>query len=244
VIFDLLIIGEVETDVSIHVLNIFIGKEGVDILGKARGVHVCLQKRVKVKRWALLHGTSDALRMGWLGMPEPPRYLPDEPLPPYAFVPQLFPHPTRDPGGHSFGVRRDQPTAPDPNRWRACRPYLYGIDLFNHGYYWEAHESWESLWHACGRTGLTGDFLRALIRLAAAGVKAREGRSGGVRRHALAAQELFQRIALELGANPYMGLHLDDLCRFAADAATTCNLRPVEGGAKVGVVFPWRLLLS
>ncbi|MER9222262.1 DUF309 domain-containing protein [Mesorhizobium sp. M0644] len=22
------------------------------------------------------------------------------------------------------------------------------IDLINHGYYWEAHEAWEPLWHA------------------------------------------------------------------------------------------------
>ncbi|TGQ49534.1 DUF309 domain-containing protein, partial [Mesorhizobium sp. M1C.F.Ca.ET.210.01.1.1] len=26
--------------------------------------------------------------------------------------------------------------------------FRWGIDLFNHGYYWEAHEAWEPLWHA------------------------------------------------------------------------------------------------
>src|SRR4051794_23916492 len=31
------------------------------------------------------------------------RLLPDEPLPPYSFVPGRFPHPVRDPAGHSFG---------------------------------------------------------------------------------------------------------------------------------------------
>ena len=45
--------------------------------------------------------------------------------------------------------------------------------------YWEAHEAWEELWHACGRMGPTADFLRGLIKLAAAGVKVREGRPRG-----------------------------------------------------------------
>ncbi len=32
-----------------------------------------------------------------------------------------------------------------------------GVDLFNHGYYWESHEEWESLWHAAGRRGVVAD---------------------------------------------------------------------------------------
>jgi len=111
------------------------------------------------------------------------RYVPEEPLPPYTFVAGRFPHPTRDPTGHSYGRLLHQPECPDPNKWRDCRLYLWGIDLFNHGYYWEAHEVWESLWHACGRKGRTGEFLKALIRLAAGGVKAREGTLRGIQRH-------------------------------------------------------------
>ncbi len=64
------------------------------------------------------------------------------------------------------------PEPPDPEEWRACRNYLYGIDLFNHGFYWEAHEAWEGLWVACGRRGPTATYLQAL-NLAAAGFKAR-----------------------------------------------------------------------
>jgi len=87
---------------------------------------------------------------------EVPRFVPDQPLPPYSFVPGRFPHPVNDPQGHSFGA--DPPPAEllDPDRWQICRAYLYGVDLFNHGYYWEAHESWEGLWLACGRTGRSG----------------------------------------------------------------------------------------
>ena len=57
-------------------------------------------------------------------------------------------------------------------------------DLLNHGFYWEAHEAWETLWHAAGRKGEIADFLKGLIKLAAAAVKAREGnpsRSGQAR---------------------------------------------------------------
>jgi hypothetical protein len=69
--------------------------------------------------------------------------------------------------------------------------FCWGIDLFNGGCYWEAHETWEALWHAAGRVGPTADFLKGLIKLAAAGVKLREGRPAGLRRHADRARELF-----------------------------------------------------
>lgn len=149
---------------------------------------------------------------------EPPaRWLPDEPLPPYAYLPRRTPHPTRDADGHSFGRAPSLLAPPDPRRWRECTPYLHGIDLFNHGYYWEAHEAWEALWHACGRTGQTADFLRALIRLAAAGFKLREGRPMGALRHAAAASALLREVVAE-NERPdagYMGLRV----RALADAA-------------------------
>lgn len=109
--------------------------------------------------------------------------------------------------------------APDPDRWDDCRPYLYGIDLFNLGYYWEAHEAWEGLWHACGRSGRMADFLKGLIALAAAGVKLREGRERGVRQHAARAQWLFEQVMRELGAAEtyYLGLEPKVLARYASE---------------------------
>lgn len=150
-----------------------------------------------------------------------PRFAPDEALPPYAHVPGRSPHPTRDPAGHRFGVRPGRSDPPDPARWRKSRAYLYGVDLFNHGYYWEAHEAWEDLWRACGRTGPTARFLRGLIHLAAAGVKLREQRPAGVRTHARRAGALFRETALDVGQGPtrYMGLDLRTLTEFAATLA-------------------------
>jgi predicted metal-dependent hydrolase len=135
----------------------------------------------------------------------------------------------------------------DPDRWQDCRPYLYGLDLFNHGYYWEAHETWEDLWHACGRQGLTADFLKGLIKLAAAGVKAREagGIRRGIRSHAQGAADLFRRTAERLGnaGARYLGLSVNDLVIFAQQVEASA-----AGNATVGVPcrfpivlvpFPW-----
>jgi hypothetical protein len=168
-----------------------------------------------------------------------PRYAPDAPLPPYAFVPGRFPHPTRDPDGHRYGSSLEKPLSFDAAKWRECTAYLIGIDLFNNGYYWEAHEAWESIWHACGRKGHAGDFLRGLIHLAAAGVKVRENRPGGISRHAASAEMLFRRIAETLSSldGRYMGLHLGDLCEFARAIAQGRTLLPVSPEARAAVVF-------
>lgn len=136
-----------------------------------------------------------------------PRYLPDEPLPPYAFVPGRFPHPFSDPAGHSYHSVRAQPDVPDADNWRASRAFVRGVDLFNHGFYWEAHESWEGLWHACGRRGVLADFLKGLIQLAAAGVKHREGMPQGVTNHARRAAELWRA----MGQECLLGLRIAEL---------------------------------
>src|SRR5262245_34205362 len=131
-------------------------------------------------------------------MTNTPRYFPTRPLPPYSYVPGLSPHPTSDPRGHSYGQHEPPASLLDESSYRTNAAYLYAIDLFNHGFYWEAHEAWEALWHAAGRKGATADFLKGLIKLAAAGVKMREGRSAGVRQHAERAAELFRSVASDM----------------------------------------------
>jgi uncharacterized protein len=172
-----------------------------------------------------------------------PRLAPDERFPPYSYVTGRFPHPTRDPAGHSFGVVPERCPTPDPNRWRDCRPYLYGVDLFNHGYYWEAHEVWEGAWHACGRTGTAGNFIKGLIKLAAAGVKTREGRLEGVRSHARRAAELFRQTAdsLPLAEVYYFGFSLPQLIGFATQLASGAAAPGMLTGAPVEIVFQFVL---
>ena len=152
-------------------------------------------------------------------MHSPPirRLLPDQPFPPYSFVPGRFPHPTSDPAGHSFGIEPQTPAAIEPERWDQCKPYLYGIDLFNAQYYWESHVEFESLWLACGRHGVTADFLKGLIKLAAAGVKHLEGKPHGVTSHACRATKLWEDVAQNLRGEQefFLGFRLKALIEMA-----------------------------
>ncbi len=163
------------------------------------------------------------------------RLCPDRRLPPYSYVPGRLPHPVSDPAGHSYGLHAISPGEVQQgpvasvslvSGWQACSDYLFGIDLFNHGFYWEAHETWEQVWIACGRSGREADFLKGLIKLAAAGVKLREGRPIGVQRHAARARELFQLISENLidGLTAHLGgLDLSALCDAAEKISTNAN---------------------
>lgn len=170
------------------------------------------------------------------------RLIPEIPLPPYTFVPGLAVHPNHL-GGHSHGKKEAAPDPLNPGRWQDCRQYLYGLDLFNHGYYWEAHEAWEALWHASGKVGPTAVFLKGLIHLAAAGVKGREGRPAGVTGHARRAVELFERAAAEVGGlkNRYMGLSFAELIADARLVAATPPAGTAAANAPVQVVFDFAL---
>ena len=120
------------------------------------------------------------------------RYEPSRPLPPYTYIPGRTPHPKSDPLGHSYDAAEPQLSPLDANRLDASPDFGYAVDLFHAGYYWEAHEFWESLWHAVGRRGATASALKGLIRLAAAGVKVREGNAAGIASHLVRAAELLE----------------------------------------------------
>lgn len=142
------------------------------------------------------------------------RLVPEMPFPSYTYVPgRGLPHPVTDPAGHSFGLRTDPGPALEPATWRDSTAYLFGFDLLNHQFYWEAHETWESLWNANGRRGTVADFLKALIKLAASGVKHREGRLAGTRTHARRAAELWRRLAGDpiAAGGHVLGLRVRDL---------------------------------
>ncbi len=144
-----------------------------------------------------------------------PKRLTAYSFPPYSYVTGLSPHPLRDPAGHGCPGPDETEQPPSAEDWQACEAYLWGIDLFNAGFYWEAHESWEAVWHAAGRRGAVADWCKGLIKLAAAGVKAREGRVDGVRRHAVRALELFSAVRAEVAEEPFMGLSVADVSRQA-----------------------------
>jgi hypothetical protein len=91
--------------------------------------------------------------------------------------------------------------------------------LFNRGYYWESHVVWENLWLACGRKGMAADFLKGLIKLAAAGVKAMEGTPAGVKSHSGRAARLWHELNRP---ERFMGLSIADLIALA-EAIEQCG---------------------
>jgi len=96
----------------------------------------------------------------------PPRYCPNRPLPSLRYLPGK---------GPKDEERSDIPRfSGKPLRssdWQGNEAYLYGIDLFNQAYLFEAHEVWEELWFESGRQGPEGCFLKALIQVAAVRLK-------------------------------------------------------------------------
>lgn len=103
-----------------------------------------------------------------------PRYS-NRPFPAYRFVPGKNPHPTRDRDGHSYNEEPELVVSFDVEDWNTCELYLYGIDLFNHGFWWEAHEALEAVWMAAGRRTESGLFIQGIIQIAVAHLKEIQG---------------------------------------------------------------------
>ncbi|PLX97947.1 MAG: hypothetical protein C0622_12155 [Desulfuromonas sp.] len=99
-----------------------------------------------------------------------PRYS-QRPLPSYRHLPFQNPHPFLDEDGHSYGEELNPLEGFGSDNWQESTEYLYAIDLFNHGYWWEAHERLKPLSLGAGRETETGRFVQGLIQLAAALLK-------------------------------------------------------------------------
>src|SRR5438552_1811311 len=125
----------------------------------------------------------------------------DRPFPAYRFIPGQSPHPRRDRQGHSYGQPEPTPSPFTPEEWWDSEWYLYGIDLYNYGYWWECHEVFEGLWHAVGPDSPQGQFLQALIQVAAANLKRLVNASEPARTLSQAALDRLQKFS-----SIYMGV--------------------------------------
>ena len=79
------------------------------------------------------------------------RYCRERKFPPYRHIPGFTPHPVKDPRGHSYEKEHKRSCNTTtlvlpPEKWQNNQQYLYGVDLFNFSYWWEAHEAWEEDW--------------------------------------------------------------------------------------------------
>ena len=157
------------------------------------------------------------------------RYLPGRAFPPYAFLPGSGHHPTRDPRGHSFGREEEEPQYFEADQWRENADYLYGIDLYNHGYLWEAHEAWEGIWHKAKGDPPQAKFLQGLIQCAAACLKIPMLQPRGLESLSKLGCAKIGAVAEEQGPS-YMGLDALDFARdlreFALGVPESIDERP------------------
>ncbi len=129
------------------------------------------------------------------------------PFPRYRYIPGRAPHPVRDPDGHSFGLHPEPLEKFTADYWSSCAEYLYGIDLFNHRYWWEAHEALEQCWVAAGRITETGLFLQGLIQIAVACLKHEQGFTDVAERMAEEGMQKFPRNREDM-----LGVNIRKIC--------------------------------
>lgn len=159
--------------------------------------------------------------------PAPPPRLSDEPFPPYRYVPGQAPHPFAHEGGWGYGTERPVPPDVTPENWQDSRAYLFGCDLFNQGWWWEAHETWEELWHVTKDGSPVWDsLLKGLIQLAACALNRERGVHAGATR--LLASGTAALLASGAGQSQRCGLDLPALVA-AAHAHLSEQAPPVPG---------------
>lgn len=105
--------------------------------------------------------------------PMPIRYCLAREFPEQPYVPGQTPRPADAPGQTTWDGRASS--------LGECADYRWGIDLYNHGYYWEAHEAWEQLWR-CTEPSPVRELLQGLIQCAGAALKAAMGQPASCRR--------------------------------------------------------------
>lgn len=157
-----------------------------------------------------------------------PRWLPEKRFPSYAYLPGRQPHPVRDPAGHSYQSEA-MPLAAEVSLDSDI--FRWGLDLFNHGYYWEAHEAWEGLWQVADRGGPLRMLFKGLILLSAAGVKIREGKQAAAVRHAGRAAGLLHRLVNEDAFERALGMSPAALSEQAAAAAAARSPATLQAAA-------------
>lgn len=169
-----------------------------------------------------------------------PRLLPNRPFPAYAYLPGRYPHPVRHPAGHSYGIEQPEVSV---EAGLGSEAFLWGIDLFNHGYYWEAHEAWEALWQGAKADPQSRLLYKGLILLAASGVKIREGKQEAAKRHAARAAATLRQISefSELTFAGARGMAISELAELATAVSKSPAAFEFWRGPRHQVVFKWLL---
>jgi predicted metal-dependent hydrolase len=89
--------------------------------------------------------------------------------------------------------------------------FLAGVEAFNRREFFEAHEVWEDVWHAC--QGPTRDFFQGLIQVAVCLYHFRRGNTRGARKLCLSCRKyLFQFRPEHMGVDVNALLYQLDHC--------------------------------
>lgn len=164
-------------------------------------------------------------------------------LPPYRYLPGgRQPHPTADPRGHSHDRPPPYPeTALDPADWPSCLAYLYGCDLYNRGYWWEAHEAWEAPWRLAAPDRPEHAALKGLIQLANGHLKLHIGRIAVLPRLQRRYASHFAQVRAQV-AMPFLGLDFGAVQRAADTYFADLASRPAPVHDPLD--YPYLLLLD
>ena len=103
------------------------------------------------------------------------------------------------------------------------------MDLYNHGYLWEAHEAWEGLWHLAKHDAPQASFLQGLIQCSAASLKIPMEQPAGLAKLAAIGTARLEEVARAAGPR-FMGLDVPAFVQafraFAASRPASADERP------------------
>ena len=96
--------------------------------------------------------------------------------------------------------------------WKENKTYLYGHDLMQAGYFWEAHEVWEAVWLLTRANSPERLLLQALIQSANSQLKRQMGRPSAAGKLEIQIEELRMDLFTRLGGQVdiYMGVAIKD----------------------------------
>jgi predicted metal-dependent hydrolase len=116
-----------------------------------------------------------------------------------------------------------------PEDWRSSQDYLFGIDLYNAGFLWEAHEAWEGLWHVSKHDSTQANFIQGLIQCTAGCLKIPMGQARGMEKLFEMGTGRLLSVVREVGPE-YMGLDIPgfvgEIHAFGASSPPSIEDRP------------------
>lgn len=156
----------------------------------------------------------------------------------YRYVPGKTAHPHRG---------QIPPPPPLLKGGKENEGFRYGVDLFNHGYWWEAHEAWESVWLSGDKKSPEGQCLQGLIQYSGAILKCYQGEHRGLPRLLRAATDKLTQTATRLsGEAALFGVSITSWLPKAlhfAEKMTVKDYSPPNGDPVNDPDFPFIILI-